>query len=194
MKKIDEINKKLDLGRKKLEEIKKRYEINSKKIKELVQKRAILMADEALESDPKRKKEIDELNKEVENLKKIIESQGPELISALEKKIQEIQAEKSNEELVLTFEKQKKLGSEIIDLSKKLIENLELANSINEGLNKCWIEYGNLSKLTKKSGIKAGSKTTRGSLQSLSALLGTLRYEYKEGKPRPSSEFSRMKI
>jgi len=194
MKKIEEINKKLDLGRKKLEEIKKRYELNSKKINELVQKRAILMADEALESDPKRKKEIEELNKEVENLKKIIESQGPELISALEKKIQGIQAEKSAEELRLSFERQKKLGSKIVDLSGKLIESLEQADSINRELNIAWPEYANLSKITKKSGIKAGSATTRGSQQSLSALLGTLRYEYKEGKPRPSSEFSRMKI
>ena len=194
MKKIEEINKKLDLRRKKLEEIKKRCELNSKKINESIKIRAGLLADEIIESSPERKKKISVLNKEIDSLKKDIENSGPELISALEKKIQEIQAEETNEELRLSFERQKKLGAKIVELSGNLIESLEQADSINGELNKVWVEYANLSKITKKSGIKAGSKTTMGSQQSLSALLGTLRYEFKESKPRPSSEFSRMKI
>ena len=188
MKKIEEINKKLDLGRKKLEEIKKRYELNSKKINELVQKRAILMADEALESDPKRKKEIGELNKEVEILKRTIESRGPELISALEKKIQGIQAEKSNEELRLSFERQKSVGKKVVDLSKNLIEGLESCKIINDELRKIWPEYANLSKVTGKGAIKPGSKTTQGSFECLRSLVGVLSYEYNQGKPRSCSQ------
>lgn len=194
MKKIEEINQRLVKGLVKLKEIKEKYNTDSKKISELVQRRAGLFADEIIASDPKRKREIDELNKEIENLKRVIESQGPELIEALQKKLQGIELEKREEDLEISFERQKKLGAKIVDLSAKLIENLEQADSTNSELNRCWTEYASLSKVTKKSGIKAGSKTTRGSLQSLSALLGTLRYEFKEGKPRPSSEFSRMKI
>ncbi|MBA7573323.1 hypothetical protein ES708_15119 [subsurface metagenome] len=194
MKKIDQINEKLTKGREKLEEIKKRYKFNSKKITELVQKRAVLLADEALESDPKRKEEIKNLSGQIDDLKKVTESQGPELISALEKKLQGIQTEKNEEELILSFEKQKKLGAKIVELSGNLIESLKQANSTNGELNKVWPEYANLAKITKKSGMKAGSKTTMGSQGSLSALLGTLHYEWKEGKPRPSSEFSRMRI
>lgn len=196
MKKLDLINEKLNKGRKKLEEIKKQYDVDSQKISKMIRGRASILADEAIESDPKRKKEIDELNKEIENLKKAKESRGPELIDALQKKIQEIELEKRNEELRFSFEKQKKAGSKIVDLSGKLIESLGEADLINRELNKTWAEYANLSKITKKSGIKPGSKTTWGSQQggSLSSLLGTLRYEFKEGKPRPSSEFSRMKI
>ena len=194
MKKIDQINEKLAKGKRKLEEIKKRYEINSKKINELIQKREDLLADEIIESLPERKTKISELDKELDLLKKNVEGSGPELVSALEKKLQAIQSEKSSEELKLSFERQKKLGSKIVELSGNLIESLELADSVNMELNKIWLEYGNLSKTTGKSGIKAGSKTTRGSQQSLKYLFGILNYEYKEGKPRPSSEFSRMKI
>ena len=188
MKKIEKIDEKLDLGRKKLEEIKKRYELNSKKINELVQKRAISMADEALESDPKRKKEIEELNKEVENLKRTIESQGPQLISALEKKIQGIQTEKSNEELRLSFERQKIWGNKVVNLSKKLIEELETANATNEELRKAFIELGSLNKITGKGVIKPEQKTTSGSFETLRLLLNILKYEYDQGKPRPCAQ------
>lgn len=188
MKKTDEINQRLIKGQKKLEEIKKQYDTDSKKITDLIQKRAILMADEALESDPKRKKEIEELNKEVENLKRTIESQGPELISALETKIQGIQTEKSNEELRLSFERQKIVGARAVSLSKKLIEDLETANSTNEELRKSWIELGNLSKITKKGVIKPEQKSTSGSFESLRLLLNTLKYEYDQGKPRPCAQ------
>ena len=184
MKKLEEINQRLIKGQEKLKQIKERYNTDSKKIAESIQKRAILLADEALESDPKRKKEIDELNKEIGNLKEAVESQGPELISALEKKIQRIQSEKQNEEIRLSFEKQKKLGDKLVDLSKNLIEGLESCKIINGELRKIWLEYANLSKVTDKGAIKPGSKTTQGSFECLHSLVAVLSYEYNQGKPR----------
>ena len=188
MRKIEAINQKLVKGLEKLKQIKGRYNADSKKIIELIQKRAGLLADEALESNPHRKKEIDELNKEIENLKRATESRGPELIEALQKRLQGIELEKSNEELRLSFEKQKKVGAEIVDLSGKLIENLGQANSINQELDKAWNEYTSLSKNTKKGAIKEDSKTTRGSLGGLKFLFGILNYEYTKGKPRPRGD------
>jgi len=188
MKKIDQINEKLERGRGKLKQIKEKYDIDSQKISEMIRGRASLLADEAIEPSPKRKKEIDELNKEIENLRKAIESRGPEVVSALEKKIQGIESERVTEELRLSFEKQKKLGSKIVSLSERLIENLGLANSVNEELNKAWTEYINLSKATAKAGIKEGSKTTRGSFGSLKFLWNVINFEYSEGKPRPKSD------
>jgi len=194
MKKIDQINEKLDKGREKLKQIKERYQADSQKINKLIQERAGLLADEIIESSPERKKKIIGTNKEIDNLKSAIESSGPELIDALEKKIQGIESEKREEELTLSFERQKKLGSLIVDLSKRLIEGLEEVNSTNEELRKAWTLYGNIAKNSKKSGIKAGAKTTFGSLQSLKMLLGTLRHEYDTGKPRGSGEFNRIRI
>ncbi|MBA7489787.1 hypothetical protein ES702_00321 [subsurface metagenome] len=188
MKKIDQINEKLNKGRGKLKQIKERYNTDSQKISEMIRGRANLLADEAIESNPKRKKEIDDLNKEIENLRRTIESRGPELVSALEKKLQEIESEKANEELRLSFEKQKKLGSKIVNLSERLIENLGQANSTNEELNRAWNEYIGLSKATSKAGIKEGSKTTRGSFGSLKFLWNVINFEYNEGKPRPKGE------
>jgi len=188
MKKIDQIDEKLEKGRKKLKQIKERYDTDSQKISEMIRGRANLLADEAIESNPKRKKEIDELNKEIENLRRAIESRGPELVSALEKKLQGIESERATEELRLSFEKQKKLGAKIVDLSGRLIENLGQANSVNEELARSWDEYINLSKATSKGGIKEGSRTTRGSFGMLKFLWNVLNYEYSEGKPRPKDE------
>jgi hypothetical protein len=184
MRKIEEINQRLIKGQEKLKEIKEKYNANSKKITELIQVKAGLLADEIIQSDPKRKQEIDKLNKEIENLKRAIESQGPELISALEKKIQGIQAEKSSEELRLFFERQKIVGNRAVSLSKKLIEELETANSTNEELRKAWVELGSLSKITKKGVIKPEQKSTAGSFETLRLLLNILKYEYDQGKPR----------
>ncbi len=194
MKKLDMINEKLSKGREKLEEIKKQYDTDSKKITELIQVKAGLLADEIIESSPERKKKISDLNKELDSLRKNVESSGPELIDALQKKIQEIQSEKTNEELKIAFENQKRSGTKIVDLSEKLIESLGQANSINEQLNKAWNEYSNLSKMTKRGAIKPGAQTCRPSQESLKALIGILNYEYKEGKPRPRNEFSRIPI
>ena len=188
MKKLDQIIEKLDKGREKLKQIEKRYNTDSKKILELRGKRAVLMADQAIEPDIKRKEEIKNLSKQIDDLKKTIESQGPELVSALGKKLQAIESERATEELRLSFEKQKKLGFKIVNLSERLIENLGQANSTNEELNKAWTEYINLSKATSKVGIKEGSKTTRGSFGSLKFLWDVLNFEYNEGKPRPKSE------
>ncbi|GAH22070.1 unnamed protein product [marine sediment metagenome] len=184
MKKIEEISQRLIRGQEKLKEIKEKYNNDSKKIAELIQKRAILLADEVIESNSKRKKEIDERNKEIENLKRDIESRGPELISALEKKIQGIQTEKTNEELRLSFERQKIVGKKAVDLSKKLIEELEACNLINDELRKVWTEYANLSQVTKKGVIKPEEKTTLGSFECLRMLKNTLKYEFDTGKPR----------
>ena len=118
MKKIDQINEKLDKGREKLKQIEERYNTDSQKISEMIRGRANLLADEAIEPNPKRKKEIDDLNKEIENLRRTIESRGPELVSALEKKLQGIESERATEELKLSFEKQKKLGAKIVELSR----------------------------------------------------------------------------
>lgn len=188
MRKIEEISQRLIRGQKKLEEIRKQYDADSKKISELVQKRAGLMADEAIESDPKRRKEIDEVNKEIENLKRVIESRGPELVSALEKKLQGIQAEKSNEELRLSFERQKIVGKKAVDLSKQLIEKLEACNLINDELRKVWTEYASLNVISKKGTIGSDKKTTLGSFQSLQMLLNVLKYEYSSGKPRSEQQ------
>lgn len=183
MKKIDQINEKLNKGREKLKQIEEKYNNDSKKIAELIQKRANLLADEAIEPDPQKKVEIKKVNEELENLRKSIEG-GPELINAVGEKLKNIELEKSNEELRLSFEKQKKLGSKIVDLSGKLIESLGQSNAINEQLQGAWNEYINLSKMTGKGAIKEGSKTIRGSFGSLKFLCGILNYEYREGKPR----------
>jgi len=188
MKKIDQINEKLNKGRERLKEILGKYDTDSKKILELREKRAVLMADEAIEPDIKRKEEIKNISKQIDDLKNTIESRGPELVSALEKKLQEIESERANEELRISFEKQKKLGSKIVNLSGKLIESLGQANSTNEELNRAWTEYIGLSKATSKAGIKEGSKTTRGSFGSLKFLWNVLNFEYTEGKPRPKSD------
>ena len=188
MKKIEEINQRLIKGQEKLKEIEEKYNADSKKFIELIQVRAGLLADEIIESSPERKKKISDLDKKIDSLKKNIESSGPELIDALQKKIQEIQAEKTNEELKLSFERQKIVGTRAVSLSKKLIEELETANSTNEELRKAWVELGSLSKITKKGVIKPEQKSTAGSFETLRLLLNILKYEYNQGKPRPCDQ------
>ncbi|MBA7588468.1 hypothetical protein ES708_30526 [subsurface metagenome] len=188
MKKIEEINQRLIKGQEKLKEIEEKYNADSKKFIELIQVRAGLLADEIIESSPERKKKISDLDKKIDSLKKNIESSCPELIDALQKKIQEIQAEKTNEELKLSFERQKIVGTRAVSLSKKLIEELETANATNEELRKAWIELGSLSKITKKGVIKPEQKSTAGSFETLRLLLNILKYEYNQGKPRPCDQ------
>ncbi len=188
MKKMEEINQRLIKGQEKLKEIEEKYNADSKKFIELIQVRAGLLADEIIESSPERKKKISDLDKKIDSLKKNIESSGPELIDALQKKIQEIQAEKTNEELKLSFERQKIVGTRAVSLSKKLIEELETANATNEELRKAWIELGSLSKITKKGVIKPEQKSTAGSFETLRLLLNILKYEYNQGKPRPCDQ------
>ncbi|MBA7478265.1 hypothetical protein ES707_13688 [subsurface metagenome] len=188
MKKIEEINQRLIKGQEKLKEIEEKYNTDSKKFIELIQVRAGLLADEIIESSPERKKKISDLDKKIDSLKKNIESSCPELIDALQKKIREIQAEKSNEELRLSFERQKIVGKRVVDLSKNLIEGLESCKIINDELRKIWPEYANLSKVTGKGAIKPGSKTTQGSFECLRSLVGVLSYEYNQGKPRSCSQ------
>ncbi|MBA7485564.1 hypothetical protein ES707_21112 [subsurface metagenome] len=188
MKKIEEINQRLIKGQEKLKEIEEKYNTDSKKFIELIQVRAGLLADEIIESSPERKKKISDLDKKIDSLKKNIESSCPELIDALQKKIQEIQAEKTNEELKLSFERQKIVGTRAVSLSKKLIEELETANATNEELRKAWIELGSLSKITKKGVIKPEQKSTAGSFETLRLLLNILKYEYNQGKPRPCDQ------
>ena len=188
MKKMEEINQRLIKGQEKLKEIEEKYNADSKKFIELIQVRAGLLADEIIESSPERKKKISDLDKKIDSLKKNIESSGPELIDALQKKIQEIQAEKTNEELKLSFERQKIVGTRAVSLSKKLIEELETANATNEELRKAWVELGSLSKITKKGVIKPEQKSTAGSFETLRLLLNILKYEYNQGKPRPCDQ------
>lgn len=184
MKKIDQINGRITKARAKLEEIKNNYEANSGKIKTMVLEKVNLLADEIIESSPERKKKILDIEKELNSLRKNIESSGPELISALEKRIGGIQAEKTAEDLRLSFEKQKIVAKKVVELSAKLIEGLEECNRTNDELRKTFAELSNLGKITKKGVFKLGDRTTLGSFECLRMLLVTLRQEYSTGRPR----------
>lgn len=192
MKKIEEIGQRLAKGQEKLKEIKEKYNSNSEKIKALILEKAGLLADEIIESSPERKKKISDLDKKLDALKKNVESSGPELIDALEKKIQGIQTEKSNEELRLSFEKQKIAGKKIIKLSAELISNLESANNVNTELRKSWGEYAGLHKITGKSVFNKGDITSQGSMEMLERLTSILKWEISSGKPRPCQQSRQM--
>lgn len=195
MKKLDMISEKLEKAKAKLEEIKEKYNSNSEKIKTLIQEKAGLLADEIIESSPERKKKILDIDKRLDSLKKNVESSGPELISALEKRIGGIQAEKTAEDLRLSFEKQKKIGQKICALSTDLIKNLELANNTNIALREAWKNYHQLSTLTKKSTFKKDDITSQGSAQNgmLEQLTAILKWEIKSRKPRMCIEVGRIR-
>lgn len=194
MKKLEEISQRLVRGQKKLEEIKKQYDVDSKKITELIQKRANLLADEAIEPNSQKKAEIKKVNEELENLKRSTEGK-PELLNAIGEKLKSIQTEKSSEELRLSFEKQKKVGQKIIEKSGELLKNLGLANQANTELRKLWSEYRQLHTLSKKSVFKEGDVTSQGSAQGgmLESLTSLLKWEIENRKPRPCIEVGRIR-
>ena len=194
MKKIDQINEKIEKARSKLEEVKKNYEVNVKRIEELNKVRASKIADQSLEPSAEGQKEIDSLTKEIDSLKNLIEREGQDLVEAISIRISNFEKEKKEEHVQISYIQQKKVGKKIIDLSTDLITSLELANKANTELKKAWSDYSGLRKMTEKSVFKKEDLTSQGSVEMLNYLTGILRWEIQSKKPRPCAEVGRMRI
>jgi hypothetical protein len=194
MKKIDQINEKIEKARAKLEEVQKNYEANTKRIEELNKVRASKIADQSLEPSAEGQKEIDSLTKEIDSLKNLIEREGKDLVEAITIRITDFEKEKQEENVQISFIQQKKIGKKIIELSTELIQGLELSNTANIELRKAWGDYSQLSKITKKSVFKKEDITSQGSAEMLNYLTSILKWEIQNKKPRPCIEVGRMKI
>lgn len=172
MKKTEE---KIKKAQQKLEQIKEEFEQKSELLNSLVGKRAGLLADFEIESDKRVKKEVEDMTTKIDELKFYKEGK-PELITALQAKIESLKKQKEGENQQININQQKKIVKEIEAASASLLAALEDALKINNNLQELWAKLNSLASITKID-ISFSTPATTGSQQSLEHLCSIIRGE-----------------
>lgn len=177
-------------GTEKLKEIKEELISNSDKLNNLVEKRASLLADLAIEKDSKKERRVEQYTQEIGELRSKTKD-TPELVIALEKKLKELLSEKEKILLEEKISKQKETGSELCSVSKKFIESLNATIKLNSKLRELWQSWNSQKEETKFSELPG-----RVSLPSVDMLnyLNILISEYEGKAIRKREFFSRIQL
>jgi len=179
------IDDKIALAEQKVIEQRARFEKRKKELDRLVKERARLQASVILENqkDDKRIAAVDKQRSEIHAELEIY----PDLIKEMESKLGALRKEKEEGILKENLARQRKVAKEIEEKSRELVSALGKADEINNALKKLWKQCSDLAKLTNQRVVSA--YVTGGSQGSLGQLYGMIKWEVKEGKPRPSPHF-----
>ena len=154
MKKTEE---KIKKAQQKLEQIKEEFEQKSELLKSFIKKRAGLLADFEIESDKKVKKEIDGMTTKIDELKFYKEGK-PELITALQAKIEELNLTISKEKGVARGLEQAKKIEKIKAMSQKFYKDLQNIKILNDELGEEWHRLHEAGMNIGNKGVCTGSK------------------------------------
>jgi len=179
------IDDKIALAEQKIIEQRAKFEDRKKELDGLVKERGRLQASVILDGqgDDKRITQVDKRRNDIRAELEIY----PSLISEMEVKIGALKKEKEDGILKENLARQRKVAKEIEVKSGELVAALGKANDVNNALRKLWKQCSDLAKLTNQRIVSA--YVTGGSQGSLSQLYGMIKWEVKEGKPRPSPHF-----
>lgn len=159
----------------KLEQIKKEFEQKSELLANLIKERAVLRADFEVGGNKRVKKEIDDLTVKVEELE-LYKKNKPELITALESRIESLKKQNAAEDRQVNIKKQNEIVREIETASASLLSALEDALEKNKNLQNLWSNLNSLTDITKV-GISFSKPATTGSQQSLEYLCSIIKGE-----------------
>ena len=180
------IDDKIALAEQKVIEQRARFEKRKKELEGLVKERAKLQASVILDDqkDDKRIAVVDKQRSEIHAELEIY----PDLIKEMEAKLGALRKEREDGILKQNLARQRKVAKEIEEKSRELVAALGKADEINNILIELWKQCSGLAKLTNQRVVSA--YVTGGSRGSLGQLYGMIKWEVKEGKPRPSPHFS----
>ncbi|GAJ09109.1 unnamed protein product, partial [marine sediment metagenome] len=139
------------------------FEADKKQLETLKKERGDLVANELIESQPKRAEKIKKLEKAMADLRKVIED-TPAVIEGLKRTQLSLKSKVEEEATEKTRKEQNELEGRMNALSQKMVSELKKIQEKNSQLKTLWVEWNKLNKVSGKGLEKRCLKPSYGML------------------------------